>query len=296
MKQVRQFAAVVAIGLGAGSLLAAERATFVLTDGERVSGEVVFHTEARTNIRADKNEFNLKLNNGIEMPIPFDHVVLIDFVGGQPRSDELAALPSDGHLLTLRNGDTRTGRLVDMIGGTQVRWRSGGRENDIAITDVRRIFLRPDRVREIYNVPATSGGAAQPAPAPVTPAPPTRGGRQSANTTTITVRGAVDWVDTGLTVKRGQSLQFQASGQVYYARDNGAFSGPEGKGAAASQFPVPQLPVGALIGKVGVNGTPFAIGNTTNGIAMPATGRLFLGVNDDQFDDNSGSFRVVVAR
>jgi hypothetical protein len=29
---------------------------------------------------------------------------------------------------------------------------------------------------------------------------------------------------------------------------------------------------------------------------MPATGRLMLGINDDDFDDNSGSFRVVVIR
>ena len=90
MKSAYGLATVLALGLGASTMLAAERATFVLTDGERVSGEVVFHTEERTNIRADKNEFNLKVADGTERPIPFSHVVLIDSLGGQARHDAIA--------------------------------------------------------------------------------------------------------------------------------------------------------------------------------------------------------------
>jgi hypothetical protein len=29
---------------------------------------------------------------------------------------------------------------------------------------------------------------------------------------------------------------------------------------------------------------------------MPAAGRLFLGINDDNFNDNSGEFRVEITR
>jgi hypothetical protein len=29
---------------------------------------------------------------------------------------------------------------------------------------------------------------------------------------------------------------------------------------------------------------------------MPANGRLYLGINDDTFEDNSGGFRVSVSR
>ena len=40
---LRLFAMLVAISLGSWVLAAVERATFVLTNGERVSGSVVFH-------------------------------------------------------------------------------------------------------------------------------------------------------------------------------------------------------------------------------------------------------------
>ena len=49
---------------------------------------------------------------------------------------------------------------------------------------------------------------------------------------------------------------------------------------------------GALIGRIG-NGAPFAIGNQTS-IVAPASGVLFLGVNDDGFADNQGNFQVIV--
>ena len=56
--------------------------------------------------------------------------------------------------------------------------------------------------------------------------------------------------------------------------------------------PLPSALAGALIGRIG-NGAPFGIGNQTL-VPMPATGELFLGVNDDEVGDNSGGFVVDV--
>ena len=52
--------------------------------------------------------------------------------------------------------------------------------------------------------------------------------------------------------------------------------------------------VGGLVARVG-NSAPFPIGSNTNGITMPADGRLMLGVNDDILD-NSGAFYVQINR
>jgi hypothetical protein len=291
-------AIVAAIVLSAVPLWALERATFILTNGERITGDVVFHTDTRTNIREDTNEFNVKIASGVEMPIPFAQVVAIDFAGGTPQPAEIAALPLEGHLLTLRSGETRLGHLVDLIGGDTIRWRTtGGDEVNVAIADARRIFLRPDRAREVYNLPdAPAAAAAETAP-PAPVAQPRTGTAIAATAgTTIAVRGALPWTDSGLTVRRGQSVRFEVLGEVFYTRTAG--TGPAGAGApnANASYPLPSLPVGALIAKIGPNGEPFAIGATTDAIRMPATGRLMLGINDDDFDDNSGSFRVVVIR
>ncbi len=60
-------------------------------------------------------------------------------------------------------------------------------------------------------------------------------------------------------------------------------------------FPVPDMYVGALIGKVG-NGRAFPIGSGPQPIVMPDNGELFLGVNDSVYQDNAGGFRVLIQR
>jgi hypothetical protein len=40
----------------------------------------------------------------------------------------------------------------------------------------------------------------------------------------------------------------------------------------------------------------FMIGDSGQSIRMPASGELFLGVNDDHFPDNQGSFEVILRR
>ena len=135
-------ATVVALGIAASTLLAAERATFILTNGERLNGTLIFRTGAQTNISSDTDEFNLRVADGTERPIPFDQVAVIDFVGGQPRDEEFDAMEGTSHVLAMRNGDIRRGELVDFIRGDTVRWQpESGRRMDIPLTQVRRIYL-----------------------------------------------------------------------------------------------------------------------------------------------------------
>ena len=51
---------------------------------------------------------------------------------------------------------------------------------------------------------------------------------------------------------------------------------------------------GALIGRID-NGQPFFIGNQP-AVRMPANGQLFLGINDDILNDNTGDFYVTISR
>ncbi|MEO8480883.1 MAG: hypothetical protein ABI634_01665 [Acidobacteriota bacterium] len=297
---MRRAGMVIVGALAAVSTVAAlERATFLLTNGERISGDVVFHTEARTNIRADKNEFNLKVNSGVEMPIPFAQVVAIDFAGGTPSAAELAALPVNGHLLSLRSGETRQGTLVDLVNGDTVRFKNitDGQVTNVPISEVRRVFLRTDRVREVYNLPAGGAQTADAAPvAPIPATPSTAANRRGSNgnATTVTVRGAVPWTDTGVTVRRGQTVRFDVSGGPVFINRT-LTSGPAGVGGTRAGTPLESAQNGAVIGKVGT-GQPFLIGTNSGDIRMDGTGKLMIGINDDVFDDNSGSFQVVITR
>ncbi len=58
---------------------------------------------------------------------------------------------------------------------------------------------------------------------------------------------------------------------------------------------MPNRNAAALIGRIGAGSNDmFYIGNDNGPIRVRSSGRLFLGVNDDFLQDNSGNFRVVV--
>ena len=108
----------------------------------------------------------------------------------------------------------------------------------------------------------------------------------------VIVSGDVDWNDTGLDVRAGQSVYFEATGQVRWGKDRR--DGPAGERNSPSN---PNRPMGnrnaaALIGRIGND--MFFIGDDAGPVRIRNSGRLQLGINDDVLTDNSGNFRVVV--
>ena len=100
------------------------------------------------------------------------------------------------------------------------------------------------------------------------------------------------WNDSGVDVRAGQMVYFEAQGRVRWGRDRQ--DGPAGESNSPSN---PNRPMGnrnaaALIGKIGND--MFFIGEETGPVRMRTSGRLYLGINDDVLTDNTGSFRVVV--
>ena len=285
-------AALLMVGAMSAMVRGAERATFILTDGQRMSGTVVFHTEARTNIREDKNEFNLGLANGTEVPIPFHQVVAIDFAGGRPGARELQSLGA-GHTLVMRNGTVYSGTLVDLIGGDTVRWRDrNGRVDEFPIRDASRIYLQPEAARTQWQGDWSADRRSD----------TWRGNRDEDVTNPSSGSGGVivdanqTWTDTGIVVRRGEQLRFQTTGRIRFRNGAGQTATADGNNTVRNPgFPVGEMGVGALIARVG-NSAPFALGSTTSAITMPASGRLQLGVNDDDYSDNAGAFRVEIMR
>ncbi len=111
----------------------------------------------------------------------------------------------------------------------------------------------------------------------------------------VIVSADVAWNDTGVDVRQGQTVYFEAQGQVRWGRDRR--DGPAGE---RNSPPNPGRPMGnrnaaALIGKIGTDsGDLFFIGDDTGAVRVRGSGRLYLGINDDVLTDNSGNFRVVV--
>jgi hypothetical protein len=274
-----------ALLVSSAPLFATERATFILTDGARINGAVVARTVTGANV--SRGNFALSVGNR-EMEIPMSEVAVIDFAGGKPSTAELNGLVGmPQQVIVFRNGRSGVGRLVNLVGDS-VRWRyePGGTE-DIPMREVRRIYLDPGAGRDVFEAaidrwPADSGvGRAEYANVLSPPA-----GFQ--------VPARWEWADTGITVRKGDLLTFAASGEIAFGHKSTQIASPDGTPVPKrDSYPVPAMPVGGLIGKVG-RSDPFPIGSNTNAIRMPADGRLLLGVNDNHRGDNSGTFFVVV--
>lgn len=110
----------------------------------------------------------------------------------------------------------------------------------------------------------------------------------------VGVSASQPWIDTGVDVRAGQEIYFSASGQVRWGP--GRRDGPEGERNSPNNpgRPIPNRPGAALIGKIGDRDEFFFIGDENGPFRARSSGRLFLGINDDVLNDNSGSFRVLI--
>jgi hypothetical protein len=191
--------------------------------------------------------------------------------------------------LVMRNGQRISGRLIGLREGVfefeEDRGLRRGRVIKVEQADVRTIeldqdgpglFDRGDRDRDRGDRDGDQAGRP-------------RGLRERE----VNVSARAPWTDTGVNVRNGQTVYFEASGRVRWGRDRQ--DGPEGENNSPRNpsRPIPGRPAASLIGRVG-DDAPFFIGSDAEGIRVRGSGNLFLGINDETLDDNSGSFRVTV--
>ena len=256
----------------AAAAQAQENATLTLRSGEKFTGQLV-----------DLGGIGLTFRyGGNDRQFPPGEVALIEFEGAPAytlTADQLRELNNGQHVIIFRDGRAIVGHFADV-----------GERHPLRITiqtSSATTNYHSDEIWRIYTAPppggqstATSGStAAQP----------------SVPGATV-VASTQQWTPTGLTVRRGERVSFNATGEIVLSPDAndkaqpaGAFSQRKAVGS-----PLPEEFAGALIARIG-NGQPFAIGNQ-NAVVMPASGPLYLGINDDVLGDNSGQFNVVITR
>jgi Ca2+-binding EF-hand superfamily protein len=110
----------------------------------------------------------------------------------------------------------------------------------------------------------------------------------------VTVDSTHRWTDTGLTVRAGDTIMFDARGDIRLSSDanDTASAGGAHSGRLAADAPLQRQGAGALIARIGNSG-PIFVGNRRS-MRATTSGRLFLGVNDDYLADNVGDFEVMI--
>jgi hypothetical protein len=230
--------------------------------------------------------------NGRDRRIPVQDVAFVDFAGnGNVSQSELnRARQSYDGLVVLRNGRTMAGRVVDIQGyNNEAVVASQSGERTVPLNQVARVYFGNDTTASNYdpyynpnqNVYGNNypqyGDYSVPAYGTVR---------------TVTVPTNQPWTNSGIDVRRGDVIHFRASGNVALSQNPGDYATPAGAndGRMAGNSPLPGVTGGLLLGRVG-NGRPFAIGAESD-VTMPANGRLYFGVNDDDVRDNTGNFVV----
>lgn len=250
-----------------GVAQAQESATVTLRSGERLNGQL---------IDLNASGFTIRVNNE-ERQVPKNDVAVIDFSGGTMSTSDWAKVPSGQQVVWLRNGETLNAQLSD-IGGTsplRLSFTTDSGNRDLNSSEVSRIVLA-------HTDAAASAGSTS--------------STAATSGTGIVVSSRQRWTNTGIMVRRGETLTLNTTGEVRLSADGQDIAPAAGatSGRMATGAPMPNALAGALIGRIG-NGAPFGIGNQTTLVA-PAAGQLFLGVNDRDLNDNTGEFRVEITR
>src|SRR2546430_427795 len=108
---------------------------------------------------------------------------------------------------------------------------------------------------------------------------------------------ATTWMDTGVTIESGVSLQIDASGEVDLLPGNGGgqfISGPEGNFNVRGRGPGNRQP-GQLLGKIGDSGPVFFIGRSHN-TTPTVEGKLYLQITPGPWGNQpaQGAYKVKI--
>jgi hypothetical protein len=166
---------------------------------------------------------------------------------------------------------------------------------DDTSTSYQPPYQQPTNNPPVNNQPANNQPSYQPPTNTQTNNPPT-----SANPTffQINVRVRADnssngWTNSGLVVRRGQRLRISASGRVNLGNNrtgtaDGLPNVPDRDKLMRNQ------PTGGLIAVIGDDNDDFIFIGRGRDFVAQRDGVLFLGVNEGNLADNSGTFDVVI--
>lgn len=256
-----------------------DRATVQMRDGTRVEGRIE---------ELAKGTLFLRVTQDDQRRIPVPSIALIDRKGGAAGlpDTEIREARNAEHLLLLADGSSVTGQLVQIVGGegsgvggprSYTFRTSAGEQRSYSQGQVSRIYLG------LYPFEASARQAEVAVAQPYVPA----GG--------IRVPASSSWVASGITVRKGEIVTFEATGEVRLSNDAEDRAQAAGANRTARFAPLPNVNAGALIGRVGGAGRAFGIGDQAS-VPMPDAGMLYLAVNDDERADNAGEFIVVANR
>jgi len=114
----------------------------------------------------------------------------------------------------------------------------------------------------------------------------------------FTISGKSDWFDTGIDVEEGHIVAINSNGKIIWNLKDKKYCDPDGAVPYTrwGNKPLQAAGTGALIGKIGEDPSECFFVGKIKEIHAFKSGRLYLGINDDNTGDNEGSYRVRIRK
>lgn len=233
--------------------------------------------------------------------------------------------------IRLKDGSIIKGKITGFSGGTfTVVVGEGSRRKELsfAAADVESIEFDSDRGETVpLKVPSNNGTSqsaryetvvtdgtiqkiekkpvADPPPAKIEKKPEiipastgsgistSKGKPIELNVKVLADNTANGWTNTGWVVKKGQKIRISGNGEVSLGGSNN--TGPSGLSDLEDGGKLLKgVPTGALIAVIGDDNNDFIYIGGSREFVAARDGALFLGVNEGNLEDNSGSFDVKI--
>ncbi|HEY6229905.1 MAG TPA: hypothetical protein VIW64_01465 [Pyrinomonadaceae bacterium] len=156
--------------------------------------------------------------------------------------------------------------------------------------------VQPSNSAPVYQAPTSTQNPIDQNRVPARNNPPTASGSAP---TFFTIKVAVradnannGWTNSGLVVRKGQRLRISATGRV--SLGGGRFSTPAGIPGSDNDKLMRTEATGSLIAVIGDDNDDFLLIGTRRDFVAQRDGVLFLGVNEGNLQDNTGTYDVVV--
>ncbi|MGZ5434812.1 MAG: hypothetical protein ACXWID_09435 [Pyrinomonadaceae bacterium] len=220
-------------------------------------------------------------------------------------------LPVLADTIRLKDGSVLRGEIVNfrneqftILVGSGAR----GRKSRITVymEDVESIEFEGAPADEASNTSTTPSQPTYQPPANTRPSnnppatQPTNNPSTSSNPTffPVNVRVRADnstngWTNSGLVVRRGQRLRINATGRANLGGNR--FATPDGLANIQDREKLMRTqPTGGLIAVIGDDNDDFIFVGSSRDFVAQRDGVLFLGINEGNLSDNTGTFEVVI--
>ncbi|MFY9621203.1 MAG: hypothetical protein WAQ99_15415 [Pyrinomonadaceae bacterium] len=232
---------------------------------------------------------------GLTLPVLADTIRLKDgsVIRGEIvnfRNEQFTILVGSG----ARGRKSRITVYMEDVESIEFDGASADEAGNTSTTPSQPTYQPPANTRPSNNPPANRPSNNPPSSQPNTPA------NTSSDPTffPVNVRVRADnstngWTNSGLVVRRGQRLRINATGRANLGGNR--FATPDGLANVQDREKLMRTqPTGGLIAVIGDDNDDFIFVGSSRDFVAQRDGVLFLGINEGNLSDNTGTFEVVI--